>query len=119
MSSPTVAALQSVISARFTILGISITAQAALPAQLCYGAIGSDTGGSIRQPAGYCGIVGLKPTYGRVSTFGVIPLAWSLDHLGPMTRTVKDAALMLQVIAGYDPEDTASSDSRIPDYAGS
>lgn len=89
----------------------------AVAAELCYGAIGSDTGGSIRQPAAYCGIVGLKPTYGRVSTRGVIPLAWSLDHLGPMTRTVKDAALMLQVIAGYDPEDTTSTDTPVADYA--
>jgi aspartyl-tRNA(Asn)/glutamyl-tRNA(Gln) amidotransferase subunit A len=90
---------------------------AAVAAELCYGAIGSDTGGSIRMPAAYCGIVGLKPTYGRVSTRGVIPLAWSLDHVGPMTRTAKDAALMLQVIAGYDPEDTSSTDLPLQDYA--
>jgi aspartyl-tRNA(Asn)/glutamyl-tRNA(Gln) amidotransferase subunit A len=68
-------------------------------------------------PAAYCGIVGLKPTYGRVSTRGVIPLAWSLDHVGPMTRTAMDAALMLHVIAGYDPEDTSSSDTPVQDYA--
>src|SRR6202158_5090803 len=86
--------------------GSSGGSAAAVAAGLCYGAIGSDTGGSVREPAGYCGIVGLKPTYGRVSTLGAVPLAWSLDHLGPMTRTVKDAAAMLQVIAGYDPEDT-------------
>jgi aspartyl-tRNA(Asn)/glutamyl-tRNA(Gln) amidotransferase subunit A len=98
--------------------GSSSGSAAAVAAQLCYGAIGSDTGGSIRQPAGYCGVVGLKPTYGRVSTRGVVPLSWSLDHLGPMTRTVKDAALMLQVIAGYDPEDAASIDASVPDYAG-
>jgi aspartyl-tRNA(Asn)/glutamyl-tRNA(Gln) amidotransferase subunit A len=79
--------------------GSSGGSAAAVAAELCYGAIGSDTGGSIRMPAAYCGIVGLKPTYGRVSTSGVIPLAWSLDHLGPMTRTAMDAALMLQVIA--------------------
>ncbi len=97
--------------------GSSGGAAAAVAAQLCYGAIGSDTGGSIRQPAGYCGIVGLKPTYGRVSTFGVIPLSWSLDHVGPMTRTAKDTALMLQVIAGYDAQDTASIDVPVPDYA--
>ena len=96
--------------------GSSGGSAAAVAAQLCYGAIGSDTGGSIRQPAGYCGIVGLKPTYGRVSTFGVIPLAWSLDHLGPITRTAMDAALMLQVIAGYDTEDTASVDVPVPNY---
>jgi aspartyl-tRNA(Asn)/glutamyl-tRNA(Gln) amidotransferase subunit A len=97
--------------------GSSGGSAAAVAAQLCYGAIGSDTGGSIRQPAAYCDIVGLKPTYGRVSTRGVIPLSWSLDHLGPMTRTVKDAALMLQVIAGYDAQDTASMDVPVPDYA--
>src|SRR5256712_3340627 len=87
---------------------------AAVAAQLCYGAPRSGPGGSVRQPAGYCGIVGLKPTYGRVSTSGVIPLAWSLDHLGPMTRTAMDAALMLQVIAGYDTQDTASVDVPVP-----
>jgi len=91
---------------------------AGVAAELCYGAIGSDTGGSIREPAGYCGIVGLKPTYGRVSTRGVIPLSWSLDHVGPMTRTVNDAAVMLQVLAGYDPEDTTSRDIPVGDYAG-
>jgi len=68
-------------------------------------------------PAAYCGIVGLKPTYGLVSTRGVIPLAWSLDHVGPMTRTAMDAALMLHVIAGYDPEDTNSADAPLQNYA--
>jgi aspartyl-tRNA(Asn)/glutamyl-tRNA(Gln) amidotransferase subunit A len=97
--------------------GSSGGSAAAVVAELCYGAIGSDTGGSIRMPAAYCGIVGLKPTYGRVSTRGVIPLAWSLDHIGPMTRTAMDAALMLQVIAGYDPEDTSSTDTPVQDYA--
>ena len=97
--------------------GSSGGSAAAVAAQLCYGAIGSDTGGSIRQPAGYCGIVGLKPTYGGVSTSGVIPLSWSLDHLGPMARSATDAALMLQVIAGYDAQDLASIDVRVPDYA--
>jgi aspartyl-tRNA(Asn)/glutamyl-tRNA(Gln) amidotransferase subunit A len=96
--------------------GSSGGSAAAVAAQLCYAAIGSDTGGSIRQPAAYCGIVGLKPTYGRVSTRGAIPLSWSLDHLGPMTRTVKDAVVMLQVIAGYDAQDTASIDVPVPDY---
>jgi aspartyl-tRNA(Asn)/glutamyl-tRNA(Gln) amidotransferase subunit A len=90
---------------------------AAVAAHLCYGAIGSDTGGSIREPAAYCGIVGLKPTYGRVSTAGAIPLSWSLDHLGPMTRTTMDAALMLQVLAGYDRRDSSSLDTSVPDYA--
>src|SRR5438128_12068254 len=97
--------------------GSSGGSAAAVAAQLCFGAIGSDTGGSTRQPAGYCGIVGLKPTYGRVSTSGVIPPSWSLDPLGPITRTAMDAALMLQVIAGYDTQDTASMDTPVPDYA--
>ena len=98
--------------------GSSGGSAAAVAAELCYGAIGSDTGGSIRQPAGYCGIVGLKPTYGRVSTRGVIPLSWSLDHLGPMTRMVHDAALMLRVIAGYDPEESTSASFSAADYTG-
>ena len=89
---------------------------AAVAAELCYGALGSDTGGSIRQPAAYCGIVGLKPTYGRVSTRGVVPLSWSLDHIGPMCRTVADAAILLGVIAGYDPLETTSLDAPVPDY---
>ena len=93
--------------------GSSSGSAAAVAAELCYCAIGSDTGGSIRQPAAYCGIVGLKPTYGRVSTSGVIPLSLSLDHIGPMTRTVRDAALTLQVIAGYDPDDIP-----VQDYLG-
>ena len=87
--------------------GSSSGSAAAVAAGLCYGAIGSDTGGSIRQPAACCGIVGLKPTYGRVSTRGVIPLASSLDHVGPMTRRVRDAALMLQPLAGSG-EDAAA-----------
>jgi aspartyl-tRNA(Asn)/glutamyl-tRNA(Gln) amidotransferase subunit A len=97
--------------------GSSGGSAAAVAAELCYGAIGSDTGGSIRMPAAYCGIVGLKPTYGLVSTRGVVPLAWSLDHVGPMTRTAMDAALMLHVIAGYDPGDTNSADTPVQDYA--
>jgi aspartyl-tRNA(Asn)/glutamyl-tRNA(Gln) amidotransferase subunit A len=97
--------------------GSSGGSAAAVAAELCYATIGSDTGGSIRQPAAYCGIVGLKATYGRVSTRGAIPLSWSLDHLGPMTRTVKDAALMLQVIAGYDARDITTTDVPVPDYA--
>ncbi|HZQ92449.1 MAG TPA: amidase [Terriglobales bacterium] len=96
--------------------GSSGGSAAAVAAQFCYGALGSDTGGSIRQPAAYCGIVGLKPTYGRVSTRGVVPLAWTLDHVGPMTRTVADAAVMLQAIAGHDPADPASADVPVPDY---
>jgi aspartyl-tRNA(Asn)/glutamyl-tRNA(Gln) amidotransferase subunit A len=89
----------------------------AVAARLCFGAIGTDTGGSIRQPSAYCGVVGLKPTYGRVSTSGVIPLSWLLDHVGPITRTAMDAALMLEVIAGYDPQDTTSIDAPVRDYA--
>src|SRR6267142_2315662 len=79
-------------------------------------ALGTDTGGSIRNPASMCGITGMKPTYGRVSRRGVVPLAFSLDHVGPMTRTVRDNALMLQVIAGHDPADPASADEPVPDY---
>ena len=97
--------------------GSSGGSAAAVAARLCFAAIGTDTGGSIRQPSAYCGVVGLKPTYGRVSTSGVIPLSWSLDHLGPITRTAMDAALMLKVIAGYDPQDTTSVDAPVPDYA--
>jgi aspartyl-tRNA(Asn)/glutamyl-tRNA(Gln) amidotransferase subunit A len=96
--------------------GSSAGSAAAVAAGLCYGAIGSDTGGSIRQPAAYCGIVGLKPTIGRVSTRGVVPLAWSLDHVGPMTRSVRDAALMLQAMAGADPGDVGCSSLPVPDY---
>jgi aspartyl-tRNA(Asn)/glutamyl-tRNA(Gln) amidotransferase subunit A len=90
---------------------------AALAADLCLGATGSDTGGSIRHPAAVCGIVGFKPTYGRVSLYGIVPLAWSLDHAGPMTKTVKDAALMLQVMAGYDPADPFCADVAVPEYS--
>jgi len=88
--------------------GSSSGSAAAVAAGLCYGAIGTDTAGSIRLPAALCGIVGLKPTYGLVSTRGVIPLSWSHDHVGPMTRSVTDAALMLQVIASYDALDIYS-----------
>jgi aspartyl-tRNA(Asn)/glutamyl-tRNA(Gln) amidotransferase subunit A len=90
---------------------------AAVAAGLCYGSLGSDTGGSIRIPAAFCGIVGLKPTYGRVSRYGVFPLSWSLDHVGPMTRTVTDAALMLQVIAGHDRYDPTTRTAVVPDYS--
>jgi aspartyl-tRNA(Asn)/glutamyl-tRNA(Gln) amidotransferase subunit A len=78
--------------------------------------MGSDTGGSIRGPAAYCGIVGLKPTYGRVSRRGVFPLSYTLDHCGPLTRTVEDCAIMMQALAGYDPQDPASADVPVPDY---
>jgi aspartyl-tRNA(Asn)/glutamyl-tRNA(Gln) amidotransferase subunit A len=94
--------------------GSSGGSAAAVAACLCYGAIGSDTGGSIRQPASLCGVVGLKPSYGRVSTRGVIPLSWSLDHVGPLTRTVLDSAVLLQAIAGYDAQEATSLDRPVP-----
>jgi aspartyl-tRNA(Asn)/glutamyl-tRNA(Gln) amidotransferase subunit A len=90
---------------------------AAVAAGLCAAGIGSDTGASIRAPASFCGVVGLKPSYGRVSRAGALPLAWSLDHVGPITRSVADAALMLQAIAGYDPADLAASVEPVPDYS--
>ena len=96
--------------------GSSSGSGAALAAGLCYGALGSDTGGSIRTPASHCGVVGIKPTYGRVSRYGVIPLSWSLDHAGPMARSVEDCALLLQAIAGHDPRDPACADVAVPDF---
>ena len=96
--------------------GSSSGSGAAVGAGLALGALGSDTGGSIRLPAACCGIVGLKPTYGRVSRAGVMPLSWSNDHIGPMTRTVRDAALLLRVVAGRDPHDATSSPRAVPDY---
>ena len=90
---------------------------AAVAARLCYMSMGSDTGGSIRSPACLNGIVGHKPTYGLVSRRGVFPLSWSLDHAGPLARTVRDAALTLQAIAGHDPGDPSSASVSIPDYA--
>jgi aspartyl-tRNA(Asn)/glutamyl-tRNA(Gln) amidotransferase subunit A len=96
--------------------GSSSGSAVAVAAGLCAGAMGSDTGGSIRGPAAYCGIVGLKPTYGRVSRRGVFPLSYTLDHCGPLTRTVEDCAIMMQALAGYDPQDPASADMPVPDY---
>ena len=96
--------------------GSSSGAGAAIASGLCLGSLGSDTGGSIRGPATLCGIVGLKPTYGLVSRYGVVPLSWTMDHCGPMTWTVEDTAIMLQVIAGYDSGDSTSSKSTIPNY---
>jgi aspartyl-tRNA(Asn)/glutamyl-tRNA(Gln) amidotransferase subunit A len=88
----------------------------AVAAGLCYAAIGTDTAGSIREPAALCGCVGIKPTYGRVSARGVIPLSWSLDHVGSLAATVGDAAVVLQAIAGYDPRDVTSADVPVSDY---
>jgi aspartyl-tRNA(Asn)/glutamyl-tRNA(Gln) amidotransferase subunit A len=96
--------------------GSSSGSAAAVAAGLCAAAMGSDTGGSIRGPAAYCGIVGLKPTYGRVSRRGVFPLSYTLDHCGPLTRTVEDCAIMMQALAGCDPQDPASADVPVPDY---
>jgi aspartyl-tRNA(Asn)/glutamyl-tRNA(Gln) amidotransferase subunit A len=96
--------------------GSSGGSAAAVAAGLCYAAIGTDTAGSIREPAALCGCVGIKPTYGRVSARGVIPLSWSLDHVGPLAATVGDAAVVLQAIAGYDPLDVCSADVPAADY---
>jgi aspartyl-tRNA(Asn)/glutamyl-tRNA(Gln) amidotransferase subunit A len=97
--------------------GSSTGAGAAVAAGLCMGALGEDTAGSIRNPASLCGIVGFKATYGRVSRAGLAPLSWSLDHCGPMTWVVEDAAHMLQAVAGYDVKDPTSIDAPVPDYA--
>lgn len=96
--------------------GSSGGSSAAVVAGMAYAAIGTDTAGSIREPAALCGCVGLKPTYGRVSNRGVIPLSWSLDHTGPLTTTVEDAAIVLQAIAGYDAGDVTSVDVPVADY---
>jgi len=96
--------------------GSSSGSGVAVATGLCAGALGSDTGGSIRIPAACCGIVGLKPTYGRVSRYGVLALAWSLDHVGPMTRTVEDAAIMLNALAGVDAKDPGSALEDAPDF---
>lgn len=96
--------------------GSSGGSAAAVAAELCYGAIGTDTAGSVREPAAQCGIVGLKPTFGRVSTRGVIPLSWSLDHVGPLARTVADVAVLFQTIAGYDAQDHNSADKPVADH---
>ena len=89
----------------------------ATAAGLCFGSLGSDTGGSIRFPAAACGVVGLKPTWGRVSRYGVLALAESLDHVGPLTRSSADAGIMLQAIAGLDPDDPTSLPNPAPDMA--
>jgi len=96
--------------------GSSGGSAAATAASLCLGSIGTDTGGSIRQPASFCGVVGMKPTYGRVSRFGMIAFASSLDQAGPITKTVEDAAIILNVISGHDPMDSTCVNTQAPDY---
>jgi aspartyl-tRNA(Asn)/glutamyl-tRNA(Gln) amidotransferase subunit A len=98
--------------------GSSGGSASAVAADMCAGALGSDTGGSIRQPGGFCGIAALKPTYGRVSRFGLVAFASSLDQIGPMTKDVRDAAILLRVIAGHDPLDSTSANIPVPDYEG-
>ena len=98
--------------------GSSSGSAVAVATSMCAGALGSQTGGSTCRPASYNGIVGLKPTYGRLSKYGVIPASWSLDTVGILVRDVQDATLMLQVMAGYDPNDPSSAHEPVPDYVG-
>ncbi len=101
---------------RHTPGGSSSGSGAAVAARMCPAALGSQTAGSTLRPAAYCGIVGLKPTYGRISRYGVIPVSWCLDHVGILVRTVRDAAILLQVLAGYDPQDRSSARLPVPHY---
>jgi aspartyl-tRNA(Asn)/glutamyl-tRNA(Gln) amidotransferase subunit A len=96
--------------------GSSSGSATAIASRMVRMAMGSDTGGSIRGPAAWCGLVGIKPTYGRVSRRGVFPLSWTLDHIGPLSRNVEDSAITLQVLAGHDPQDPASANVPVPDY---
>jgi len=96
--------------------GSSSGSGAAVGACMVAGALGSQTAGSVLRPAAYCGTVGLKPTFGRISRYGVFPVSWRLDHIGVLTRTVEDAALLLQVLAGHDPHDISSATVPVPDY---
>jgi len=96
--------------------GSSSGSAAAVATCMCPAALGSQTGGSVLRPAAYCGVVGLKPTYGRVSRYGVFPFSWTLDHVGFFTRSVADAAILLGVLAGYDPQDPSSSKEPVPNY---
>ena len=97
--------------------GSSGGSAAAVAADECIAALGTDTGGSIRQPAACCGVVGMKPTYGRVSRYGIIAFASSMDQVGPMTKDVRDAALLLEALAGHDPADSTSSNRSVPDLS--
>ncbi len=96
--------------------GSSGGSAAAVAAGMCIASTGSDTGGSIRTPSAHCGTVGLKPTYGRVSLHGIVPLSWSLDHVGPITKCVRDAAIMLSAMAGFDPKDPSSANEKVPSF---
>jgi aspartyl-tRNA(Asn)/glutamyl-tRNA(Gln) amidotransferase subunit A len=97
--------------------GSSSGSAAAVASGMLLGALGTDTGGSIRVPSALCGVTGLKPTFGRVSRRGVVPLSWALDHVGPIARTAADVAVLLQTIAGHDPDDPGSCDEPVPDYS--
>ena len=97
-------------------MGLQVVLRAPFAADLCLAATGTDTGGSIRQPAAFTGIVGIKPTYGRCSRWGVVAFASSLDQAGPMTKTVRDSAIMLETMCGHDPKDSTSSELAVPNF---